>query len=203
MRMYFDTETTGVFSSWQRDFHNYKRFPAIMSYAHVLTDDDWNVLEEFHSLVKIADDVEVHPKAQEVHGISREICMEKGINLSLVLTHFFKGISRSRMVIGFNTSFDLGLMEISKYRAKAEENFDCGQMELPQVVDLMKYAEPICAIPATEKMRATGRHGFKPPRLSEALKIICDYEHVGAHDALADVKGCVMLHKKLVEMRNA
>lgn len=202
MKIYFDTETTGIFSGWQRDFHNHTRFPAIMSFAGVLVDDEWNEVEEYHQFVQLPDEVEIHPKAFETHGISREKCNTLGLPLFQILDKFNLMMSKARLAVGYNIDFDLGMMEISWYRAKAEGH-EIQRCELPQKVDLMKYATPICGLPPTEKMRAAGRLHNKPANLTEAMKIICDYDHSGAHDALADVKACIMLHKRIKEMQDA
>lgn len=195
MKMYFDTETTGLYGT--RDFHRLEGKPAVMSYAHVLVDDDWNEVEEYHELVQIPEEVTIHPKAFEAHGICRADCREKGLPLSQVFGAFISAVARSRMVVGYNVQYDLDMMEISYWRIQEQTNGGLDKMELPQPVDLMRYSTPICQLPSTNGFR-----GFKWPKLSEALKIICDYEHVGAHNALADTKGCIRLHKKLVGLRN-
>lgn len=202
MKYYLDTETTGVFNGWQRDFSNHRHFPAIQSFAGALVDDEWNIVEEYHTLVQLPDHVEIHPKALEVHGITRERCNAEGVPIFQVLDKHNAMCAKARLVVGFNLDFDLGMLEISWYRAKAE-GYEVPRCELPQVVDLMKYATPICGLPPTEKMKAAGRFQNKPPRLSEAIKIICKQELDGAHDALVDVKGCILLHRAIKEMQDA
>lgn len=198
MKLYFDTEATGIFNGWQRDFHNHTRFPAIMSFAGVLVDDDWKIVDECHHFVQIPDEVEIHPKAFETHGITRERC-NNGVPLGFVLEVFHDMVVASRLVVGYNVDFDLGMMEISWYRDGARAK----KPQLPQVLDLMKYATPICGLPPTEKMKAAGRFHNKSANLTEAMKIICNHDHSGAHDALADVKACIMLHRKIKEMQDA
>lgn len=202
MKLYFDTETTGIFNGWQRDFANYERFPSVMSFAGVLIDDNWNTVEEYHRFVKLDPGVHIHPKAYETHGISYEKCEEEGIQLEDVLSQFNRMLRDARLAVGYNVDFDLGMMELSYYRARAK-GIDIPRVQLPQVVDLMKYATPICGLPPTEKMKAAGRLHNKSPNLTEAMKIICDHDHSGAHDALADVKACIMLHRKIKEMQDA
>lgn len=203
LKLYFDTETTGIFNGWQRDFHNHAKFPAIMSFAGVLVDDEWNTVDEYHKFVILGEDIQVHPKAEEVHGISWEKCQAEGVELGDVLFVFHQMVEKARLLVGYNTDFDLGMMEISWYRWKAIRGEEIKRVALPQVLDLMKFATPICGLPPTEKMKAAGRFHNKSANLTEAMRIICNHDHSGAHDALADVKACIMLHKKIKEMQDA
>ena len=201
MRMYFDTETTGLYQS--NDFYNHRNKPAIMEYAHVLVDDDWNTVEEFQCFVQIPDHVEVHPKAYAAHGIDRAKCTAEGVTLQHMFLRFVQAVAQARMICGYNVQYDLDMIEISYHRLQEELNGALIECDLPSRLDLMKYATPICQLPPTDRMKAAGRNHFKSPNLSEALRIICRHElGSSAHGALADTKGCVILHRKLVELRN-
>jgi DNA polymerase-3 subunit epsilon len=60
----------------------------------------------------------------------------------------------------------------------------------------MLAAKPHCKIPATAAQIRAGyaKPGdYKQPRLEEALKILLGEDLEGAHDAMADVLGCVRL----------
>lgn len=193
MKLYFDTETTGLYD--RRDFHNHVGLPAIMEYAHLLIDDEWNVVEKFETLVQLPDSCEIHERAYAAHGITREEANEKGIPFFQVLDKFWNAIARARMVVGYNISYDLDMMEIGYHRA-CSEGLTKDNMAIPQAVDLMRYATPICALPG----RRPG--DYKWPKLEEAMRIICGCTHKG-HRALADTLACVTLHQKLVNMQES
>lgn len=190
MKMYFDTETTGLFG--RRDFHNYHGLPAIMEYAHVLVDDEWNVVESFETFVQIPDDCVIHNQAFEAHGITREEANIKGVPFFQVFDKFREATSRARLLIGYNVQFDLDMMEIGFHRM-CEEHVK-SPPEVPQVVDLMRYATPICQLPG----RRPGE--FKWPKLKEAMQLICGISYSG-HRALRDTLACVTIHQKIVNMQ--
>jgi DNA polymerase-3 subunit epsilon len=199
-RMYWDTETTGLYQS--RDFHRHEKHPAIMEYAHVLVDDDWNEVEHFQCFVKVPAYVEVHEKAYAAHGISRDKCEAEGVEPMYMFERFIAAVANSRLVGGYNINYDKDMMEITYHRLQAEYDGGIAPLAFPPMVDLMPYATPICALPPTDRMKAAGRMHFKSPSLTEALRIICRHEHAGAHGALADARGCARLHRKLWEMKN-
>lgn len=194
MKLYFDTETTGLYQ--RQDFHNFRGLPAIMEYAHLLVDDEWNVVETFNTLVQIDPEVEIHPKALEAHGITREECAN-GLPFSHVAERFSQALDRCRMVVGYNVRYDLDMMLICLHRAAAETGGVAVPFVLPQVVDLMRYATPICQLPGK-------RPGdFKWPKLTEAMHIICGLNHSNAHRALPDTLACVTLHQHLVNLQES
>lgn len=199
LRMYWDTETSGII--YNRDLNNTLKQPAIMSYAHVLVDDDWNEVEAFETKVKLPNYVEVERGAYNAHGLTREDCKE-GITLKELVERFHGAISQSRMILGYHTDFDWDMMTVSYFRLRNDFFHEVPQIELPRKVDLMTYATPVCAIPPTERMRAVGRNHYKTPNLREAMSIICGVDHTAAHGALPDTRACVTLHRKLWELKN-
>lgn len=197
-RMYWDTETSGIIRS--RELDNSLKQPAIMQYAHVLVDDDWNEVEAFETRVKLPNYVDVERGAYNAHGLTREDCQD-GISLQEMVGHFQRAVAQARMILGFNTGYDFDMMTVSYHRLRNDFFIEVPQIELPQIVDIMQYATPICAIPPTAKMQAAGRHHYKTPSLKEAVKIICQQDFP-AHGALPDSRACVILHRKLWELRH-
>lgn len=198
MRMYWDTETTGLYQS--RDFHLHRKHPAIMEYAHVLVDDDWNEVEHYQCYVQLPDYVQVHERAYAAHGIERSKC-DAGVSSLTMMNAFVQAVCKARLIGGYNIQYDLDMMAITWHRLQEEMDGQVAPLDLPDNVDLMRYATPICQLPPTDRMKAAGRNHFKSPTLTQALRIICRHEHAGAHGALADARGCVILHRKLWELR--
>lgn len=195
MRLYFDTETTGFPSKILPPHHPDQS--AICSIAWALVDEKWNTILEEHHFI-IPDGWRI-PEAQVAfHGITNEKCEAEGYHFRDVRDRFSDDMrwGRVRQACAYNIAFDEKMLWNH-----------CARASLPPIpfasrFCVMEFATGYCQLPPTEKMLAAKRKGFKPPKLSEALKIICGEEHEGAHDALADVRATIQVHKKLMELMN-
>jgi len=62
----------------------------------------------------------------------------------------------------------------------------------------MDAAKPLCRIPPTDKMMATGRKTFKTPNLAEAYRHFTGEEFADAHRALPDARAALAILSKLI-----
>lgn len=197
MRLYFDTETTGIpnkYKPWTDPCQ-----PAIVSIAWIFVggNDDWTTIDERHHLIKPDGwTIDEEGPAFAAHRIPQSRCEEEGRPIADILDLFHTDLSAAKEIIAYNIQFDVDLLTIACERSSRQ------WFNLPPRLDILPLAQIACQMPPTDRMRAAGRNGFKPPKLSEALKILCGEEFPDAHDALADVKASIKIHKKLEEFRN-
>lgn len=198
MRLYFDTETTGI-PDRRLPWHHPAQ-PRIVSLAVALVDNDWNEVQHYHSLVT-PDGWEIDEEglAFAAHRISTARCLEEGAPIAQVLGNLATAIELNegcQAICAYNISFDIDMTRIEcEKRSRPWLNF-------PPRLDILPLAQAACQIPPTDRMKAARRFGFKPPKLSEALKILCSEDFPEAHDALADVRATIKIHRKLMEIAN-
>lgn len=184
-----DTETTG-FPNARLDARDPKQ-GRVCQLALKLITTEGRILAQFSSLIR-PDGWEMSEGAQKVHGHSIEDCEAYGVHVMTAWKTFMHMAAMADMIVAHNSEFDLKMMMME---ANALEQ---NMIDTPWHCT-MKQATPICKIPPTPKMRAAGFGPYKSANLTEALKIICNKDLEGAHDAMVDVNGCLDLFLALQE----
>lgn len=183
MYLFFDTETTGLINFDLDLMHESQ--PRICQLAAALTDDKGNILDEMNAIIK-PDGWTVPKQASDIHGLTTERCEAEGIPI-LEAPQLFNGLKvQCRARVAYNIDFDKRLLAREAQLAGLEHN-----SEGIESFCVMRMAQPICKMPPSEKMMASGRRGFKPPKLQEAFFHFFGEEMQNAHDAMADVRGCM------------
>ena len=191
MYLIFDTETTG--------FPNEKVSPddpsqaRIVQLAFVLLDEHLNEKAAYSTLVHPKGKWQVPTGAQAVHGISTKDCEKYGAPNEVVMSAFDAAWNSSKKRVAHNIAFDKKLVNIERWLINAREPYSWSE----GTICTMELMTPICKLP-----NKNGRAGYKWPKLSEAYKHVTGQELQGAHDALADVRGCVTVLKWLVANRH-
>lgn len=183
----FDTETTGRVQ--HKSHFSDERQPHPVQIGALLVAGDKEIAS-MNTLVQLPDGVDVEQGAQEVHGISKERCMNEGIPPHEAYEKFFKMIVASDNLVAHNLSFDLMVMRSLWYRNQ-KRIAQRTERENEKMANL-KY---ICTMKTlTNVLKLKGRYGYKWPKLEEAYKLLVDPEGFdGAHDAFVDVRACRML----------
>ncbi len=177
-----DTETTGLPN---------KGIPAndpkqarVVQLALKLVTLSGRVISQFSTLIEPSGWDEIHPKAFEAHGITREDCERFGMPARDAFDMFWEWAMKADVIVAHDVDFDSVLMMIEA---------DALNTEMPEKpwYCTMKEATKVCKIPPTAAMQRAGRHHHKSANLGEALQILCGKELVGAHDAMVDVTGAI------------
>jgi DNA polymerase-3 subunit epsilon len=178
--LFYDTETSGL-PRWDLPADDPIQ-PRIVDIAGVLCEvADGTELARFEALIK-PEGWEIDEQTAKIHGITTEIAARDGIPIAEALDQFEALVSEAGVLAAFNLRFDEKLLRGERRRLGRPDGFGT----VP-VFCCMKGATPLCKIKATQRMRATGRGGqFKTPNLGEAVKILLEREHAGAHRAMAD-----------------
>jgi DNA polymerase-3 subunit epsilon len=120
-----------------------------------------------------------------------------GIPMRDILTRFnsLKGQCSAR--VAFNIDFDKRLLAREAHICGIEHDSDGLESHC-----VMRMAKPICKLPPTDKMMATGRKDFKPPKLEEAYQHFFGKSMDGAHDAMNDVKATAAIFFAILAAQN-
>lgn len=190
MYLFFDTETTGLpdFNAPSDAPHQ----PKIIQLAALLTDGEGKAINQFCTLVRLPDDVEVGEIALKTHGISKEMASSYGLPAASALRLLERMMSMAEVAIGHNVSFDDRMLRI---HTKGDDTFN---FEKPRKCT-MTMAAPIVNLPPTEKMLAAGFSKPKSPNLQEAYQFFFGKPFDGAHDAMSDVLACRDIFFKMQE----
>ncbi len=185
-----DTETTGLPN--QRLNPKDPKQARVLQVALKLVTEEGRVISQFSTLIKPSGWTDIHPKAFDAHGITKEDCEHFGIDAFRAFTVFKHYADLADTFVAHNADFDRGMMKMEA---------DALGLDMPTKPwhCTMKQATPICKVPPTEAMKRVGRTHFKNANLKEALKILCRKELIGAHDAMNDVNGCLDIFFEMKE----
>jgi DNA polymerase III subunit epsilon len=101
MYLFFDTETTGLIT-----FENgQKKFPYIVELACLLSDDKGDILEQQSWIIK-PNGYLIPIKSSNIHGITQEIALAKGVELHEALNEFSKIATKANAIVAHNIQFD-------------------------------------------------------------------------------------------------
>lgn len=186
----FDTETSGIPRKDLPPFHPDQA--RIMQLAFLLLDEEFKERASFCSLLSHDTDYNVHPKAFEAHGISKEDCQKYGITADSAINELLDQYQHGRMCIGHNIPFDRSCVALVQNDVA---QFDPNNL-LNREVCTMRLLTPICKLP--HKNSYSQRFSpYKWPTLQEAHTHIFGHGFEKAHDALADVRATSRLFEWL------
>jgi DNA polymerase-3 subunit epsilon len=174
LALFYDTETTGL-PLWKEPSGD-PRQPHLVQIAALLVDlETRQVVEEFSVLVKpdgwtIPDDVVT------IHGITTEHALEHGIPESEALARFLALHELADERIGHVESFDMRMVRIAIKRFRDDAQADAWKAQPAQ---------------CTGKLAKAALGMNKMPKLTEAHQQLLGTAMTGAHEAMADTRGCM------------
>lgn len=181
----FDTETGGFPSNKYPKDHD--RQPPVCQIGAILCTKD-EILVEFDELLKVGTRY-IHPKAEEVHGFSQDLCNEFGKIPYEVIADFNKLVKEADVLVCHNFAYDSAMMEMQYMRELPEKEL-LGFQNMPHICTMLK-TEVFCNLKGRySKLDPKTGKWSKPkwPKLEELYKILFDEEFENAHNAMADVR---------------
>lgn len=165
--LFFDTETTGFKTSVYT--------PSIVQIGAILQNcDSRRVLGEINLILHVNELVPA--EAAAIHGIDDAMIAAYGMNSSLAEMLFTDFVRRADRLVAHNIRFDVGI--IKDY--------------WPHAYAAMEPKEQYCTMLRLTPFDIPKAHAGKSrwPKLTDAYRYFVGEELVGAHDAMADVRGC-------------
>ena len=115
MILFFDTETTGRPLNYKAPVTDSKNWPRMVQLAWVQTDKEGNILQEGNHIIK-PDGFTIPKDVVKIHGISTEIALEKGEDLSTILAQFETQLQANKLVVAHNIEFDDSIIRAEYHR---------------------------------------------------------------------------------------
>lgn len=184
--LFYDTETTGFMNRGKGIELDDPNQPYVVQLGAKLHDENRNVIDEMDVIINWGCDIPA--EATKIHGITKEIAEEKGVDPQFAITRFNEMCRKAHVVVGHNGGFDNQIYAVA-----------CARLEIGRVLPkdrrcTMRLSKDIVKCPPTEKMLAKGRTEYKPPSLSEAYEFFTGEKLEGAHNAMIDVDGCIVVY---------
>lgn len=187
--LFYDTETTGL--PLFKDPSEHPDQPHIVQLGAALVDlDSRKVLSAIDVMVK-PNGWSIPKEVSDIHGITTEMAGDLGVSESAAVEMFMAMWSR-RLRVAHNESFDARILRIALFRHASESVAD--EWKASPAECTAKMTTPILDIPATQAMKASGRNWAKTPKLVEAYRHFFGKEMEDAHNAMADVRGCIAVY---------
>ncbi|WP_109095358.1 3'-5' exonuclease [Azospirillum sp. TSH64] len=178
----FDTETT---SKYPNEAH-------VVELAAVLYDADGRERSVLDLIIR-PDGYTIPAETTAIHGISTELALEVGVPHAFAASVFNALCDQADVLVAHNLQYDLPVME-RLYRLLGKPHRMPGKTAR---FCTKVWSTDIVQVPPTEKMKAAGRHHWKSPSLSECMAFFFGEEHVDAHSALPDARGCGRVYWEL------
>lgn len=190
--LFVDTETTSADPSTAR----------VVQLAMLLHDDERR--EVACASVIVHPGIPIPSGASAIHGITDETVMRYGIPTRGAVGLFARFLACAEVFVCYNFGFDVDVLRREAERERIPLSWDDGEQHsgAVEIRCAMAMASPICNMPATARMVAAGFGDKpKPPKLSEAYRILLGKELVGAHNALADARACAEIYYHLTDRK--
>jgi DNA polymerase III epsilon subunit-like protein len=170
--LFLDTETTGLPTNWKAPYDQWPRMVSIAGQLYINGEYEAG----FEYIIK-PDGYEIPKEASDIHGITQEIALEKGEDISFAMPWINGYINRADLIVFHNASFDVGIISGEQMRLEyPQTSLICHSNK---IFCTKEKSTNICKIP-------NSRGGYKWPSLAE-LCAFCGVENQTAHNALSDV----------------
>ena len=176
MKLFFDTETTGLVKDWNNPSSSSN--PDLVQLGFTVCDDNGRSIFTFGSLVIPYYDRDIDEGAFKAHGISKEMASEFGHDYAYVESVLDHWINKCDTIVAHNLKFDKCVIQ------KAFCNI---RLENKKEYCTMLQSTNICKI-------VSNRSTYKWPKLEEAYMHFFGEKLIGAHDALTDVMACKRIY---------
>lgn len=189
MKLFFDTETTGI--------RRGGFIPRVVQIGALLTDDEGRTRAELN-LILFPKGFDVPVDASNVHGMTTEICQQFGINREIGLHAFFELVDLADTIVAHNIEYDLDLLDIEIRAYNGDHTTkDLWQSALDKsqkFCTMLNSRDTLCLPLSAAQASFFADKGidqkYKNPRLQEAYQHFFQKDFEGAHDAMADVRAC-------------
>lgn len=163
----FDTETTGL----PKGDVNHPDNPWPVQIGAMLCDENLTEMSRLNTLVTLPVNVNIHPAAERVHGISREMIDANGAPMDLVFDAFENMVKKCDVISAYNLPFDERVMDASFRRFHPRF----------RVEPLFDGKDKLCI------MDLAMQHLRSKTKLEVAYRKLVGGDLLDAHDAFADV----------------
>lgn len=191
--LFLDIESTGLLPFVFDLEYRIKRIPRIVQIAWKVFDSKGGFITGEDYIIK--QKLDVPESAFNVHGISKEISLEKGVEFSEMASKLLQDMEGIEIMVAHNARFDMVILQ-----AELIKNEYKYSLKKQKIHCTMLNTTNFCKIKKT-----TGHSGYKWPQLIELTKKVftgaydCELEVPGLHDASVDVHFTAKCYFKLMQ----
>lgn len=191
MYLFFDVETNGL-PPKKRGVppREWVCWPRVVQLGFLVYDENKQLIKKYNQIIKPVD-FDIPDGAVEVHGITKEIALDKGIDIVQVLDDFFDALDLCDYIICHNLDFDYNVMLAEYFKNKLTRTSKRKRTK----ICTMKSTTDFCKIPSPYKYKKD----FKWPSLNELHLKLFNESFENAHDAIADIEATARCFWKLVD----
>lgn len=191
--LFYDWETDGL-PLWDKPSDDPGQ-PHVVQLGAVLVDGDTRQIVSTIDLIAKPVDWVIPDDVAAIHGITTDYARHVGLPEQFLVHCLWSLWELCDVRIGHNESFDARITRIAlkRYFEAEGEELPPGFSQPPsdewkagKAECTANMATKIMKMPATEKMRASGRNFNKKPKLTEAYEYFKGQPLADAHKALAD-----------------
>ena len=183
MYLFFDTETSGIPRNYKAPVTDLANWPRLVQLAWVLTDAEGNDIASAEHIVK-PDGYTIPKAAAQIHGITTEIALRDGVDLSIALDAIGDGLKQATTLVAHNVAFDEKILG-AEFLRSSRKNAVASKPRLCT----MQASTHFCQLP--------GPYGYKWPSLQELYSKLFNEKVEGAHRAMIDVRACTRCYFEL------
>lgn len=193
--LFFDLETSGL-----PQFDDYGKFgdpkilenydcARIVQFTWIISTYEKKLVSKQNLIIK-PDNFIIPKVAADIHGITTEMAIEKGVSIHIAIKKFRKALKKYNVskIIAYNIDFDSKVLLSELYRYN----------NYPELIDEIINTRLVCAMRMAHYY--IDRYS-KWPKLGELYKKLFRKEMKNAHDALFDVKALIKCYFRLKEMK--
>jgi DNA polymerase III epsilon subunit-like protein len=202
----FDTETNGLLPARDNttQLPIIGKYPYVLQLSYVLYNLDTGAIEEtYNNYINVSDDVIISNKITEITGITKEMCIEKGVPIKDALYKFYKAYNLSDRIVAHNLSFDKKVVEVEIIRNRIELKKDPDMYQyINDMFNSSHTVDNYCTMRSTKafcNIIRNGRNGrpfIKAPKLVELHNKLFNFTPTNLHDAMIDTIVCLKCYLK-------
>jgi DNA polymerase III epsilon subunit-like protein len=214
---FFDTETTDLPKIWYLPDteEQIAEYPHIVQIAFMTINMNTGQMEnKYNAIIRLGEEVNIHPSAQDCHGINKEICENQGIPIEKALDVFMEQYYQSKLLVAHNVNFDLNLIlvELERYKRSLdpEENRRKRKYIESCIEDMKenKKTKFYCTMMTTTKLCGLKQKMSNRPKFPKLIELFqhqfrnVEINEEKLHDAFNDVILCILCYYKLKYNKN-
>ena len=196
----FDTETTGLPGARYLINDTLRMWSHVVQFSYIVYDtDEKKTVAVRDFIIKLPPGVEITKESSDIHGITKEITEEKGVEINSVLAEFMEWCNKSELIVGHNVEFDYNMVCAELMRLKNDKSQGTvlyNQIYEDYLEKFKNYKKFFCTMKTTvdickiKKMSRQGKEYNKYPSLLELHKHLFGSEPKNLHNSLVDVMVC-------------
>lgn len=190
--LFYDTETLGLPVRYDASYTDSKNWPRLIQLSWILMDRNGKPVKTKNRIV-YPDNFEIPSSISELTGITTEVAIKEGVQLSLVMEDFLEDVRLASYLVGHNESFDRMVLCAELHRLGLTS-------QIPYFMNMMchctmKESASYC------KITTPNGWDYKYPTLQELYSKLFNTSFDNAHDALADVTATAKCFWELVNRK--